>query len=88
MPVQAAESAQGPYTTIANAIPESSDSSGRQCANCGTYKSAGKWRRDRENYANYLCNKCGMNQRRACLKYVETLLLNKLVTQSKLIGLE
>ena len=46
-----------------------STDSRRRCANCGTYKSAGKWRRDRENYANYLCNKCGMNQRRASVRY-------------------
>jgi predicted RNA-binding Zn-ribbon protein involved in translation (DUF1610 family) len=79
--LQAAESSHGPYTATANATTEM-DSSGRQCANCGTFKSAGKWRRDRENYANYLCNKCGMNQRRACLKYVIDLnLIPVMVTQ-------
>ena len=39
--------------------------SGRICGHCKTSKSAGKWRRDREFPDRYLCNKCGMNQRRA-----------------------
>ncbi|KAH6599571.1 hypothetical protein BASA50_002913 [Batrachochytrium salamandrivorans] len=44
------------------------DPSKRKCGNCGTAKSAGKWRRDREILDSYLCNKCGMNQRRAQLR--------------------
>ena len=49
-------------------ISNTSSDTRRRCANCLTYKSAGKWRRDRENYSNYLCNKCGMNQRRASMR--------------------
>ena len=41
----------------------------RKCGHCQTTKSAGKWRRDREFPDRYLCNKCGMNQRRAQMRY-------------------
>nr|KAJ3409831.1 hypothetical protein HK105_003040 [Polyrhizophydium stewartii] len=49
-------------------VPTYVDPSKRKCGNCGTTKSAGKWRRDREIPDSYLCNKCGMNQRRAQLR--------------------
>eukprot|EP00842_Homolaphlyctis_polyrhiza_P001113 jgi/Hompol1/2001/HPOL_002841-RA len=49
-------------------IPTYVDPSKRKCGNCGTTKSAGKWRRDREVPDSYLCNKCGMNQRRTQLR--------------------
>lgn len=47
----------------------SSDPSKRKCNHCSTTKSAGKWRRDRDVMDQYLCNKCGMNQRRMQIRY-------------------
>ncbi|OAJ37300.1 hypothetical protein BDEG_21340 [Batrachochytrium dendrobatidis JEL423] len=52
-------------SNVRRVLTTNTDSSKRKCGNCGTTKSAGKWRRDREIADSYLCNKCGMNQRRA-----------------------
>ena len=50
-------------------FPNNVHPSKRKCGHCTTPKSAGKWRRDLEHKDQYLCNKCGMNQRRAMSRF-------------------
>ena len=58
----------------------------RKCGHCTTPKSAGKWRRDRENPDRYLCNKCGMNQRRAQSRFMGLIRLEQQQQQHQILG--